>query len=100
LLLGWKQSLQQQLELSFVSIDDDERQLRQYLEQQSETGLRSSYWLPDGALRAEWLAALGIDGEPELPMQVLVDPAGKVRCKVQGAVEAEDLAAVRQILAQ
>jgi thiol-disulfide isomerase/thioredoxin len=98
LLLGWRATLRPQLDIAFVSIDDDERQLRQYIEHQPDTGLRASYWLPDGPLRAEWLAALGLKGEPELPMQILIDPAGKVRCKVQGAVEAEDLATLRAVI--
>lgn len=99
LLLQWKAAFAKDLEFAFVSIDDDERQLSQYLEQQPESGLRSSYWLPDGALRAEWLAELGLSSEPELPMQLLIDPAGKLRCRVQGAVESDDASTLRQLIA-
>jgi thiol-disulfide isomerase/thioredoxin len=98
LLLGWQRSLEQKLRFTFVSLDDDERQLRAFLDEQPASGLKSTYWLPDGATRQSWLQALGLQSEPELPLQLLVDPQGKLRCRVQGAVEAEDLAALRKIV--
>ena len=58
-----------------------------------------TYWLPDGAVRQGWLEALKLTGEPELPLQLLIDPNGMLRCRVQGAVEAEDLATLRRIIA-
>jgi hypothetical protein len=60
--------------------------------------LKSSYWLPDGATRQAWLEALSLKAEPELPLQLLLDPSGRVRCRVQGAVEAQDLAALERII--
>lgn len=99
LLLGWQSRLGSKLDFVFVSFDDDERQLRDFLHNQPERGLRSSYWLPDGAARRAWLDALSLDTEPELPLQLLIDPGGRVRCRVQGAVEAADLAALEDILA-
>jgi thiol-disulfide isomerase/thioredoxin len=98
LLLGWQGTLGQQLDFVFVSLDDDERQLRDFLTRQTATGLDSSYWLPDGAARQAWLQALDLDTEPELPLQLLLDPEGMLRCRVNGAVEAEDLAALQRIV--
>jgi thiol-disulfide isomerase/thioredoxin len=99
LLLGWQSSLETKLRFTFVSLDDDERQLRAFLEEQPDTGLKSTYWLPDGATRQLWLKALNLDAEPELPLQLLIDPSGKLRCRVQGAVEPQDLAALQKIVA-
>jgi len=60
--------------------------------------LHADTWLPDGAVRKAWLDALGLETEPELPFQVLIDPKGMLRCQVGGAVEAKDLSALRQIV--
>ncbi|MET0412159.1 MAG: TlpA disulfide reductase family protein [Polyangiaceae bacterium] len=98
LLLGWQSSLGKDLRFTFVSLDDDERQLRAFLAEQPAAGLKSTYWLPDGAIRQAWLKALELDSEPELPLQLLIDPSGKLRCRVQGAVEAGDLATLKKIV--
>jgi thiol-disulfide isomerase/thioredoxin len=98
LLLGWQTSLARELAFTFISLDDDERQLREFLERQPSGGLKASYWLPDGAARQAWLQALNLKTEPELPLQLLIDPDGFIRCRVQGAIEPQDLVALRRIL--
>lgn len=98
LLLGWQKQLESKLTFSFISLDDDERQLREFLERQPVGGLHDTYWLPDGPARVAWLEALHLATEPELPLQLLVDPSGAVRCRVEGAVEASDLLALQRIL--
>jgi thiol-disulfide isomerase/thioredoxin len=100
LLFSWREQLGERVAFSFVSLDDDERQLHAFLEKQPPTGLRRTQWLPDGAVRQAWLEALGLETEPELPFQVLVDPKGLLRCRVGGAVEAKDLAVLQQIIAK
>ena len=84
--------------LSFISLDDDARQLMQFLEGQPEGGLRQSYWIEEGDQRQEWFAALALDPDPELPLHILVDPKGLARCVVNGAVEDGDLPALRKIV--
>jgi hypothetical protein len=64
------------------------------LKTQTSAGVRSTYWLKEGKEREEWLGALGIQGEPGLPAHVLVDPKGKARCIVNGAVEDDDYSQV------
>lgn len=98
LLLGWQKQLAPELQFAFVSLDDDERQLREFLERQPQGGLQTTYWLPDGAVRAAWLEALHMTTEPELPLQLLVDAAGAIRCRVEGAVEASDLPAIERLV--
>jgi thiol-disulfide isomerase/thioredoxin len=98
LLFRWQKSLQSQVRFRFVSFDDDERQLREFLAREPEQGLTASYWLPDGATRQAWLEALKLTAEPELPLQLLLDPKGMLRCRVQGAVEPEDLAVLERIV--
>ena len=98
-LLTWPNELQKrghELKVAFVSLDDDERQLRQFLE---SGALRSTYWLKEGKERDEWLKAASVDADPELPVHLLVDQSGRIRCKVQGAVEDADLEQLAKLLA-
>jgi thiol-disulfide isomerase/thioredoxin len=86
--------------LSFVSLDDDERQLSGFLSAQPPSGLRRSYWLKDGSEREEWLKAAGLESEPALPFHLLFDPKGKLRCVVKGALEDSDLASLKALVSQ
>ena len=85
--------------LSFVSLDDDERQLNDFLEGQPNSGLHQSYWLKEGNEREEWLKAAGQQPDAPLPFHLLVDPKGKIRCAIQGAVEDGDYAEISGIVA-
>jgi len=98
ILFGWQKQLEGQVDFRFVSMDDDERQLRDFLGREPPGGLTSTYWLPDGALRQSWLEALKLQSEPELPLQLLIDPDGMLRCRVEGAIEPRDLAALERIV--
>jgi thiol-disulfide isomerase/thioredoxin len=98
ILFRWQKALEGKVRFRFVSLDDDERQLRDFLSRERADGLTSTYWLPDGASRQAWLGALKLTSEPELPLQLLIDPEGKLRCRVQGAVEPDDLATLQAIV--
>ena len=85
--------------VSFVSLDDDERQLNGFLAgQPASGGLRRSYWLTEGKQREDWLKAAELEADPELPFHLLFDAKGKLRCVVKGALEDEDLPALRELL--
>jgi thiol-disulfide isomerase/thioredoxin len=85
--------------LSFVSLDDDERQLGAFLADQPPAGLRRSYWLKEGKEREEWLKSAGLEADPDLPFHLLFDAKGKLRCVVKGALEDSDLAALKALVA-
>ena len=92
-LKGWQKKLAsdgKKLEVVFVSLDDDERQLGTFLKTQPADGLISTYWLREGDERMKWLKEAGFESEPELPAHLLVDPQGKLRCTIVGAVEDGD----------
>lgn len=93
LLREWERRLGQAktpLRLVFVSLDDDERQLSSFLREQPTSGVKSTYWLREGKQRSDWLQALGVAADTGLPGHFLVDPDGKVRCFINGAVEPGD----------
>jgi thiol-disulfide isomerase/thioredoxin len=78
------------VQLSFISLDDDERQLDDFLAAQPDGGVRGTYWLREGKERDDWLGGVGVTSDVALPVQLLVDPRGKLRCVVNGAVEDGD----------
>jgi thiol-disulfide isomerase/thioredoxin len=101
-LLGFQKKLDaagSAFRLSFVSLDDDERQLSDFLDTQPSTGLRASYWLKEGNEREDWLKSAGQSPDAPLPFHILVDPKGKIRCAIQGAIEDTDYAEISAIVA-
>jgi thiol-disulfide isomerase/thioredoxin len=101
-LLAWQDRLARAgtpLHIAFVSLDDDPRQLEQFLAQQRPDGVRATYWLADGPARAAWLSSLKMKSSPELPEHALVDPTGHVRCFIEGAVEEADYAEIAALVA-
>ena len=102
-LLGFEQKLGSAgaaFRLSFVSLDDDERQLSDFLDAQPALGLHASYWLKEGSEREDWLKAAGQSPDAPLPFHLLVDPKGKIRCAIQGAVDDGDFAEIAAIVAE
>jgi thiol-disulfide isomerase/thioredoxin len=102
-LLAWQERLARAgtpVQVAFVSLDDDSRQLEQFLAQQPPAGVRASYWLNDGPGRTAWLSALKMKSAPELPEHALIDPAGHVRCFIEGAVEDADYAEIADLVAR
>lgn len=100
-LVAWEKTLQEEglpFRLVFVSLDDDERQLREFLERQPADGLRRTYWLREGSQREEWLSKVGMDTDPRLPAHLVVAASGETHCVVEGAVEDGDLEEVRRLV--
>jgi thiol-disulfide isomerase/thioredoxin len=99
-LLRWQDELRKSgvlLDLAFVSLDDDERQMQRFLDEQPRTGLRATYWLPE-ELRKGWLQPLGIAETAQLPVQALVSPRGDVACVINGALEEDDFPQLAKII--
>ncbi|MBN2192042.1 MAG: TlpA family protein disulfide reductase [Polyangiaceae bacterium] len=101
LLLAWEQRLNAaglSFQVAFVSLDDDARQLAAFLAEQPAIGVKATYWLNDLDTRGEWLDKVGIGSDPDLPEHLLVDPQGKIRCVVEGAIETSDYDRVRHLV--
>ncbi len=95
-LLGWQKKLSEagvMIDLVFLSLDDDERQMRRFLDGQPKDGVRSTYWLPEGE-RSGWLGSLNLKESPQLPVQILFAPSGQASCVIEGAVEDRDYPAI------
>jgi thiol-disulfide isomerase/thioredoxin len=76
--------------LVFVSLDDDDRQLSKFLEAQPPTGVKAALWLKSGGMRDGWLASMRMKNPPDLPEHALIDPSGKVSCIIEGALDDVD----------
>jgi thiol-disulfide isomerase/thioredoxin len=101
MLLAWQQKLQKAgvpIDLVFVSIDDDARELDRFLKSQPEKGVRASYWVEGEEATEEWFTSLGFEGTPKLPVHAFVNPAGKTACVVEGSVEPGDYASVAKLV--
>ncbi len=78
------------VDVMYLSIDDDLRQLTAFLQQQPDAGVKSAYWLKDGPPRTSWLASLKMKSDPALPEHAIFDGKGKLRCFISGAIEDRD----------
>jgi thiol-disulfide isomerase/thioredoxin len=86
------------MRLSFISLDDDERQLDDFLAAQPADGVRETYWLREGHERDDWLAGVGLPRDASLPVQLLFDRKGKLRCVVNGALDEGDFQEIASIV--
>lgn len=97
-LKAWEQKLAASLRVRFISLDDDERQLGRFFTDQPANGLKQSLWLKPGASRDGFMQGLKLS--ESLPAHALVDPAGKVRCAFEGAIDESDFAQVEAIVSR
>jgi thiol-disulfide isomerase/thioredoxin len=103
LLLEWQkksEGTKHAFQLEFLSLDDDERQAHKFLDSQAPKELKKSFWLPEGKERDSWLKGMSWDDSPTLPVQILVDPQGTIKCVMEGDVEAEDWPTIQKFLSK
>jgi thiol-disulfide isomerase/thioredoxin len=98
-LRDFQQRLAANLDVAFVSLDDDGRQLDKFLGDQPPTGVKSALWLEPKS-RSSWLGAMDMKDSPNLPAHILVDKNGKLRCVFEGAITEADFPAIKAIVEQ
>jgi thiol-disulfide isomerase/thioredoxin len=84
------------VDLSLLSVDTDEDTVQKFAAAHAEA--KESLRIKDLAALESWLGKIGLDGGATLPIQVFVDPQGKVRCARTGAVGESDLPAIKSLL--
>ncbi len=100
LLAGWQKQLAGEglkYDLLFISADDTDEEITAWRKQHPQTPDSLRIEKPETALPT-WLGAIGIGENAPIPVHLLVDPAGKVRCVRAGQVKETDLPAVRSLL--
>ncbi|HTJ81702.1 MAG TPA: TlpA disulfide reductase family protein, partial [Polyangiaceae bacterium] len=98
MLAQWAVALKDKLRFEFVSVDEDERLAVRFLNAQPANGLRASHHLAEGDAKKTWLDSAGIGEITKLPMHVLVDPEGAIRCVITGEVDPGDLDQVKALV--
>ena len=93
--------------LLLVSLDEDRAEVVDFLKVEASpepdgspgaaADVQGVYWLPLAA-RPSFFGTLGLSPMGMLPVQVLVDPQGRVRCAHGGAVRAQHQAAAAALL--
>ena len=82
--------------LEFLSIDAAPEDVATFRD--SHPATPPSLRIRDPNLLPAWLASIGLDGGASVPVQVFVDPAGRVRCVRSGSVTEADYATIRQMV--
>lgn len=98
LLARWQRRLMAAgvaLTIEFLSADATAEDVAAF--RATHPGMPASLRIQDPALLPAWLGSLGLDAGATIPVQVLVDPAGRVRCVRSGAVTEADFATVQSI---
>lgn len=80
----------------FLSVDDDERQLRRFMDGAGKDIEGEFRWAKAEA-RSRLYKALALPESTTLPVQVLLDEKGRVRCLRVGSTERSDLEAIEKI---
>jgi thiol-disulfide isomerase/thioredoxin len=98
-LLGrWRDTLVKEgdaFELELWSVDEDEAKLRERM----NAGMPGRVvWAESPQSLADFLGTLGLNPDSMLPVQMLVDPAGNLRCVRVGSVSDRDWGTVRKLI--
>jgi thiol-disulfide isomerase/thioredoxin len=98
----WKEAIAREgLPLSFELLSIDEASAQPELEQWSAKNLPGPIkWIRSEADFGTFLDALAVERSAAIPIHVLVDPKGMVRCVRVGAIHEQNYGAVRDLIAE
>lgn len=85
------------VELVLVSVDEDAAAVAAFADKHGSVA--GSGRIADPEAVQPWLVSVGLDQGAPLPIHVLVDPAGAIRCLRAGAVAERDYASVAALVA-
>jgi len=79
------------VELIFLSVDDDERELNSYMAKDGRALEGSFLWVEEPNEREAFYRLLGLKEAPALPVHVVLDPTNQVRCVRLGTIDSKSL---------
>lgn len=100
-LIEWETKLKQQgkqVELEFLSVDTSAETVAKF--RAGHPQIPSGVRIADFEHLAPWLTSLGLDAGATIPIHVMTNPSGRVRCVRTGAINEADYPAIRELLAQ
>ena len=95
-LVRWQSSKLAGVDLQFVSIDEKQDDIDAFRKAHADAPV--SLRVADPEHINTWLAQLGLDGSPPIPIHVFISPGGHIRCARAGSVREQDLAVVQKLL--
>ena len=92
ILKAWAEELGERAPgVTYLSLDDDERQLARYLSAAGRAYVDRVLWVNDEGARAHFFNAAGLENPPTLPVQLILDPDSRLRCVRVGSLTRADL---------
>lgn len=101
LLARWSGVMQAErapVSLELWSVDEDQGKLVDWLRRNARTAAGPVRWVESTAALSGTLTRLGLNPDAALPIHVLVDTDGKLRCVRMGFVHANDYGTIRRII--
>ncbi len=102
LLIRWKELLRGQgvaFDVAFMSVDDDPKNLSDYLRANPNVAKETVARLTSPDALPEWLKKYGLDpNNANVPIQVIADANGKVRCVRAGSINDGDWRTVQSLI--
>ena len=99
-IVTWPDALAKEgapIDLRLLSVDEDTAKLTAFTRTHPE--VQGSLHMADGANAADWIEGLGLeDVAPVLPLHVLLDPQGRIRCVRSGALSPEHRDAIKALV--
>jgi thiol-disulfide isomerase/thioredoxin len=99
LITRWRDELNQagtRIELLLMSVDADAAVIAPFQAKHPEVG--GTLHVSDTKQLEGWLTSIGLDSGAPLPIHVIVDPQGKVRCARTGALRESDFPLLKKLL--
>ena len=101
MLVVWQEQLgklEKDLDLWFVSVDQDKAELDKFLAANPDTAPGRSVRLTSAEALHPWLAKYGISAEASVPIHLIAEPGGAVRCVRTGSLGDGDFAIVKNLV--
>jgi thiol-disulfide isomerase/thioredoxin len=86
----------EKVEVIFLSVDDDERELNAYMAKDGNALKGTFVWVEEPREREAFYRLLGLKESPALPVHILLDPTNQVRCVRLGTIDAKSLEEARE----
>lgn len=100
-IVAWRDKLRgtgKKLEVSFISVDESDAEIAAF--KKDVPSAPASARLLDLKGQEAWFKAMGLDGNPPIPVHVFVAPSGHIRCARAGGVREKDYPAIEALLAE
>lgn len=99
MLVAWRERLRAEgtdVELVFLSADASDEAVTAF--RASNAGAPETLRVADPSALPQWVTTFGLDAGATLPIHVITDARGRVRCARTGAVRDDDYARVRDVV--